>query len=305
MSVSIRLEARVSSATPSRRQFLTTAAALVTASCTRQPAPAPGSGDISTSLGAPLGLQLWSLREYLPKDLAGTLAKVRAMGFREVEGAGIWGRTAAEIRQAMDAAGLRCQSTHVGYERLRDDLHGAFAETRDFGATWIVCPWIPHEDRVTREITLAAADLFNRVGRAAAAEGLRFAYHCHGYEFVPSPEGTLFDTLAGATDPKQVEFQMDVFHAFYGGADPARLIEQHAPRVSSLHLKDLKKGAPVTAGTAVGTPDIDVPVGSGQLDMRAVLAAARKAGTAIYYLEDESADPLGNIPKSVAWLEGA
>lgn len=293
----------MSSATPTRRQFLNAAAALVTASCTRPPAPAAGPREIATTLGAPVGLQLWSLRDYLPRDLAGTLAKVRAMGFRDVEGAGPWGRAAAELRQAMDAAGLRCQSTHVGYERLRDDLPGAFDEARAFGATWIVCPWIPHEQTVTREITLAAADLFNRVGRAAAGSGLRFSYHCHGYEFLPSTEGTLFDTLAGATDPKQVEFQMDVFHAFYGGADPARLIAQHAPRVSSLHLKDLKKGAPVTAGAAVGTPDIDVPVGSGQLDMLAVLAAARTAGTAIYYLEDESADPLGNIPRSVEWLE--
>lgn len=292
------------SATPTRREFLTAAAALVAASCTRQPAPAAGPREIATTLGAPIGLQLWSLREHLPRDLAGTLAKVRAMGFREVEGAGLWGRTASELRQAMDAAGLRCQSTHVSYERLRDDLPGAFAEARTFGATWIVCPWIPHEQSVTREITLAAADLFNRAGRAAAGAGLRFGYHCHGYEFVPSPEGTLFDTLARATDPTLVEFQMDVFHAFYGGADPARLIARHAPRVSSLHLKDLKKGAPVTAGTAVGTPDIDVPVGSGQLDMQAVLAAARKAGTAIYYLEDESADPLANIPRSVEWLEG-
>ena len=120
---------------------------------------------------------------------------------------------------------------------------------------------------------------------------------------MPSTEGTLFDTLAGATDPQQVAIQVDVFHTFHGGADPAAVIAKLGPRATSLHLKDLKKGAPVIAGAGVGTADIDVPVGTGQIDMPAVLAAARKAGTSLYYVEDESATPLANIPKSLAWLQ--
>ena len=288
---------------PSRREFLTTVAAALaasraTAACAMSPLAA-----IASSLNGPVGLQLWSLREYLPKDLPGTLAKVRDMGFTEIEGAGLWGHGAADFRKALDAAGLRCQSAHMGYERLRDDAAGAFAEARSMGATWVVCPWIPHDKGFTREVTLAAVDVFNRVGAAAKAAGLRFAYHCHGYEFVPSSEGTLFDTLAGATDPQQVAIQVDVFHTYHGGADPAALIAKLGSRVTSLHLKDLKKGAPVIAGAGVGTPDIDVPVGSGQIDMPAVLTAARKAGAALYYVEDESATPLANIPKSVAWLQ--
>ncbi len=288
---------------PSRRAFLTTVAAALAAS---RATPASAMSLLAANaspLNGPVGLQLWSLREYLPKDLPGTLAKVRDMGFTEIEGAGLWGHSAADFRKALDAAGLRCQSAHMGYERLRDDAAGAFAEARSMGATWVVCPWIPHDKGFTREVTLAAVDVFNRVGAAAKAAGLRFAYHCHGYEFVPSSEGTLFDTLAGATDPQQVAIQVDVFHTYHGGADPAALITKLGSRVTSLHLKDLKKGAPVIAGAGVGTPDIDVPVGSGQIDMPAVLTAARKAGTALYYVEDESATPLANIPKSVAWLQ--
>jgi sugar phosphate isomerase/epimerase len=288
---------------PSRRAFLTTVAAALAASrATPAHAKSPLAA-IASPLNGPVGLQLWSLREYLPKDLPGTLAKVRDMGFTEIEGAGLWGHSAADFRKALDAAGLRCQSAHMGYERLRDDAAGAFAEARSMGATWVVCPWIPHDKGFTREVTLAAVAVFNRVGAAARATGLRFAYHCHGYEFVPSSEGTLFDTLAGATDPQQVAIQVDVFHTYHGGADPAALIATLGSRVTSLHLKDLKKGAPVIAGAGVGTPDIDVPVGSGQIDMPAVLTAARKAGTALYYVEDESATPLANIPKSVAWLQ--
>lgn len=288
---------------PSRREFLTTVATALAASPALSASTVSPQAAIASPLNGPIGLQLWSLREYLPKDLPGTLAKVRAMGFREVEGAGLWGHRAADFRKALDTAGLRCQSAHMGYERLRDDAAGAFAEARSLGASWVVCPWIPHDKGFTREVADGAAGLFNRVGKAARDAGLRFAYHCHGYEFVPSSEGTLFDTFAGATDPQQVAIQVDVFHAFHGGADPAALIAKLGPRATSLHLKDLKKGAPVTAGTGVGTPDIDVPVGAGQIDMEAVLTAARKAGTTLYYVEDESATPLANIPKSLAWLQ--
>ena len=289
----------------SRRQFLTTvsASALAAAAapaCTSSPSGTPAAATKNGFKGV-VGVQLWSLRDYLPKDLVGGLKQLQAMGVREVEGAGLWGRSANDLRKAMDDAGLRCQSAHMDYERLRDDSRSAFAEAKAMGATWVVCPWL--KETVNREDILKAADVFNVAAKAAHDAGLRFAYHCHGYEFIPATEGTLFDTLAQQTDASLVEFQIDVFHAFYGGADPVKLITQHGARVSSLHLKDLKKGVVVTPGKSVGTADIDVPVGTGQLDMSGILAAASAAGTQLYYVEDESADPLGHIPQSLAYLK--
>ena len=259
--------------------------------------------EIKTALNGPVGLQLWSLREYLPKDLGGTLSKIRALGFREVEGAGLWGKTVSEVRAALDAAGLRCQSAHMQFDRLRDDLGGALVEATALGARSVVCPWIPHEKTFTRDDALKAAEAFNRFGTEAAKADLRFGYHCHGYDFVPSAEGTLFETIATNTDPSRVAFQVDVFHTYHGGADPVQLIQRYKSRVTSLHLKDLKKGVAVQVGTAVGRPEDDVPVGSGQIDMPAVLRAAMNAGASIYYLEDESADPWGHIPRSLAFLK--
>ena len=259
--------------------------------------------EIKTALNGPVGLQLWSLREYLPKDLGGTLSKIRALGFREVEGAGLWGKTVSEVRAALDAAGLRCQSAHMQFDRLRDDLKGALVEATALGARSVVCPWIPHEKTFTRDDALKAAEAFNRFGTEAAKADLRFGYHCHGYDFVPSAEGTLFETIATNTDPSRVAFQVDVFHTYHGGADPVQLIQRYKSRVTSLHLKDLKKGVAVQVGTAVGRPEDDVPVGSGQIDMPAVLRAAMNAGASIYYLEDESADPWGHIPRSLAFLK--
>jgi sugar phosphate isomerase/epimerase len=286
----------------SRREFLSSVASALAV-----PAGARAwngaQEEITTVLNGPVGLQMWSLREYLPKDLAGTLAKVRAMGFREVEGAGLWNHTVAELKAALDAAGLRCQSAHMGFERLRDDAPGAFAEATALGARWVVCPWIPHDKEFTRDDALKSAESFNTFAAAANAAGLRFAYHGHGYEMLPSPEGTRFDTLAQNTDPKRVFFQVDVFHTLHGGANPVDLINRYAGRVTSLHLKDLKKGVAITKGTGTATADVDVPLGTGQVDWPGVLRAAVKAGASLYYVEDESADPWGHIPQSQQYLK--
>jgi sugar phosphate isomerase/epimerase len=286
----------------SRREFLSTVAAGIAVPASSR-VRVPVQEEIKTVLNGPVGLQMWSLREYLPKDLPGTLAKVRAMGFREVEGAGLWKHTVADLKAALDSAGLRCQAAHMGFARLRDDASGAFAEAKALGASWVVCPWIPHEKEFTREDGLKSAEAFNEFGSAAEAAGLRFAYHCHGYEMLPSPEGTRFETLAQNTDPKQVLFQVDVFHTLHGGTNPVDLINRYASRVTSLHLKDLKKGVAITKGTATATPDVDVPLGTGQVDWPAVLRAAMKAGASLYYVEDESADPWGHIPQSLQYLK--
>lgn len=287
----------------SRRHFLSTLAAGAAAPAGLR-AWLSSQEEIKTVLNGPVGVQMWSFREYLPKDLKGTLAKIRAMGFRDVEGAGLWKLTAADLRAALDSAGLRCQSAHMQFGRLRDDAQGAFAEAKALGATWVVCPWIDHQKEFTRDDALKSAEVFNKVGAAAEAAGLRFAYHCHGYEMLPSPEGTRFDTLAKNTDPKRVSFQIDVFHALHGGGDPVDLINRYASRVTSLHLKDLKKGVTVPKGTGVGTPEDDVALGSGQVDWPTVLRAAVKAGASLYYVEDESADPWGHIPQSLQYLKG-
>ena len=289
-----------------RRSFLTTVAAGLGASAIRPAwSQAADRAEIKTALNGPVGLQLWSLREYGPKDLPGTLAKVRAMGFREVEGAGLWKHGLSEFKAALDTAGLGCTSAHMDLDRLRDKTAEALAEAKGMGATWVVCPWIPHgKTGFTRDDALKAADTFNKIGKAAGDAGLRFGYHCHGYEFVPATEGTLFDTLAQAADPATVTFQIDVFHAHHGGADVPKLILKHKSRVTSLHLKDVKKGEKIVAGTAGAGPEVDVPVGTGQVDYPAVLRAAVAAGTLKYFVEDESKDPLAHIPQSVSYLEG-
>jgi sugar phosphate isomerase/epimerase len=290
---------------PSRRAFLTTVGAGLSASALASRWTwAAGAPTIKSPLNGPIGLQLWSLREYLPKDLPGTLARVRAMGFEVVECAGLWKHTLPEFRAALDTAGLRCTSAHIGYERLRDDLSGGLAEAKGLGAAEVICAWIPHKETFTREDALEAGEMFNGVGKAARDAGLRFGYHTHGYENVPSTEGTLFDTLAKAVDPALVFFQVDVFHTYHGGGDPVKLMTKYSGRVRSLHLKDISKTHPVEPGHGTAPAEADVPVGTGQIDWPAVLRAAMKAGAVEYFVEDESKDPLAHIPLSIAYLQG-
>jgi sugar phosphate isomerase/epimerase len=289
---------------PSRRSFLTTMAAGLGTAALRPGFIHAAAPEVKTALGAPVGLQLYSLRVDLPKNVAGTLARVRELGIVEVESAGLAGLDAAGFRAALDKAGLRCQGAHIGLERLEQDAAGAFKEAKALGARHVTTAWIPHEKgKFSREVVMKTAEAFNRFGKEAKAEGLRYSYHCHGYEFVPSPEGTLFDTLAKNTDPALLGFEIDVFWAKAGGADPAALIAAHPGRVPLLHVKDMEKGLSYPAGTSGAPDDTNVAVGSGQIDWPAVFRAAQASRTEIYYLEDESKRVWDQLPKSLEYLK--
>jgi sugar phosphate isomerase/epimerase len=262
--------------------------------------PAAGMG---ASFKGPLALQLYSVREELKKDVPGTLAKVREMGFQYVElGGGYYGLTPDEFRLALVKAQLKPVSMHAGFDLLEKDLDRVVAEARIFGVEYVGCAWIPHGKGFTAADVTRAATVFNRAGERLQAAGFKFMYHLHGYEFVQDGTGTLFDRLAEATNPKTVFFQNDVFWAHHGGADPAALLRKYPQRFRLVHLKDMKKG---TVGNLTGqAPDeTSVALGSGQVDMVAVLKAAREIGIAWYVIEEESHTPLVHIPAGLRFLE--
>ena len=253
-----------------------------------------------------LGLQLYSLRATtLAKGLPASLDQAKAWGFTEVEGGGSVGSvTAEQIRAALDARGLKSPSMHVQYERLTKDLAGVIHDAKTLGAGLIICPWVPHDGAFDETLMKKAAEDFNRWGEACHAEGITFGYHPHGYEFVPGTQKgeTMFDDLVRATKPENVSFEMDVFWAVHGGANPVKLLEKYPTRWVALHVKDIRKGAPVglTTGHA---PDTDnVTVGQGQIDWKSVLTAAQKVGVKYYFIEDETPTPLECISGSLAYL---
>jgi sugar phosphate isomerase/epimerase len=266
----------------------------------------PREVNLTADFQGPLGVQLYSFRDAFRTDVPGTLQRVRALGIREVELAGTYGMNAQQFRQALDATGLSATSMHVGYERLRDSLPAALAEAKALGVKYVGTAWIPHPDGpITAQLARQAAGDFDRWGKAARAEGLQFFYHVHGYEFKPGADGVLpMDVLMKQTDPDAVKFEMDVFWASLPGNDPVALLKKYPGRWKLMHIKDMKKGVATGVHTGSANPDSsEVPAGTGQIDYRGVLRAAKEVGVEKYYLEDETVRPFETVPVSIRWLE--
>lgn len=274
---------------------LVTAAGLVaTAACHRAPAAAERP---------PLGVQLWSFREQAGTDPAAMLRMVRGMGLTHVETAGTYGMPAARLATLLSDAGLRATSMHVSYEDLKNKPDAVIADARALGARYVGIAWYPHGTGGFTEADArrAIAD-FNAFGRVMRAAGLRFFYHNHGYEPVPYGDGTLLDLIIRETDPELVTFEMDVLWTWHPGVDPVALIRKHPGRFRLMHIKDMRPG--VARGSLSGglPAEQHAPIGEGQVPWAALMAAARADGFEHFYIEDETTDPVGNVPKSIAYL---
>lgn len=257
---------------------------------------------INKTLQNKIGLELYSVRRELQKDVPGTLQKVKAMGINEVEVSGFFGYTPEDFKKALDNAGLKPTSMLCSYEQLRDSLDVMIQHCKLFGIHYLGTAWIPHDNSFTREEAVGAANLFNKAGSQLKEHGIHFFYHAHGYEFLPTAQGTLFDLMADIMNKGIADFQLDVFWVTRGGANPTALLNKYPHRFLSLHLKDLANG--YATGDSTGTaPDVSsVVLGKGQVDWKSVLDAAIKNGVQQYFIEDESEDAMNQIPQTLEYL---
>lgn len=264
-------------------------------------APAAGAGT-GKSFKGPVGLQLYSLRDQFKKDVPGTLQEVKDFGIKYVELAGTYGMSASDFKTQLDQHGLTAVSAHFGFDEYRDKLDEVIQQAKALHLKYAGCAWIPHQkfdEKTCRE----AISVFNRAGEALAKEGIKFFYHTHGYEFKPYGDGTLFDLLVKETNPKYVSYEMDILWIVNPGQDPVQLLNKYGSRFKLMHLKDLKKGFPTGPNAPVASPNDDVVLGTGEIDMPAVLKAAKKAGVKWYFIEDESSVSEKQIPESLRYLE--
>ena len=209
-------------------------------------AAASAYGDATSFFNKHLGLQLYSLRDTMKKDVPKALDQAKAWGMTEVEfGANdAKGMTDEEFVAAIKERGLKAVGAHFTYEWLQQDIDKCVRRAQALGVRYAICTAIPHPD-LTEAQTHAAASAFNKWGAAFAAAGIRFAYHTHGHEFHPSSAGngdTDFDVLMRETDPKLVCVEMDVFWVAHAGQDPIQLFNKYPDRFALMHLKDLRKG---------------------------------------------------------------
>lgn len=236
-----------------------------------------------------LSVQLYTVREALSKDLAGTLAQIKEIGLEYVELAGDYGKSAAEWKEMLDSLGLKVSASHTGIDALKGDLDKVIADTQTLGYKYVVIPWVGEDirsmgwDEFARSIEPIATKL--------KEAGLTLAYHNHDFEF---QNGGL--DLFYATAPADlVKAQLDLAWVKIGGEDPAAYIRKHADRTPLVHLKDFDP---------TKTPQW-TPAGEGTMDYDSILAACQEAGVEFGSIElDESpeGDEVGSVRKSYEFL---
>jgi sugar phosphate isomerase/epimerase len=240
-----------------------------------------------------VGLQLYTVRDLMKADLPGTIAKVAAIGYKEVEFAGYFGRTPAQIRDIVRRNGLTSPSSHLSFDSLENGWQKQLDDAKAAGHEWVTIAYIAEEKRKTLDDWKRIADLFNRAAAQAKKADLHFAYHNHDFEIRPIEGTRPLDLLLTSTDPKLVDFEMDLYWVVFGGGSPIDFFNRYPKRFKLVHVKD-----------SAGPPDNKmVDVGQGKIDFRQIFAQSEKAGIKHYFVEhDKPADPIATITNSYNYL---
>jgi sugar phosphate isomerase/epimerase len=249
------------------------------------------------------GMVSYTYRASFAKDPAATLDTLKSLGITDIEFSNLFGKTAAELRKLMDERGIKCSSFGVSYGDALDKTQEVGNNAKTLGAKFVRVAWVPHQGAFTLAMAEKTVADFNTIGKKLKDEfDLTFCYHNHGYEFEKHEDGTLLDYIIQKTDPKYVSFELDVLWAFFPGGDPAALLLKYPKRYKLMHMKDLRKG--IEGNLSGGTPVVnDVALGTGQLDIPAILKAARKSAIEHYYIEDESPSYATQVLQTMAYLK--
>jgi sugar phosphate isomerase/epimerase len=253
-----------------------------------------------------LGMQLYTVRTEMEKDVDGTLAKVAAIGYKEVEFAGYFKRTPAQIRDGLKKAGLTAPAAHIDYPSLAGDKLPAMIEAAQvIGHRYLVNPWIDESLRKEPDIWKRVAETFNRAGAATQKAGIQFAYHNHHFEFAPVDGKLPYELLLEQCDPKLVKMELDLCWISAAGKDPLDYFANYPGRFPLVHVKGLSKKpeggatAPIQTVmpslTDVGTNDV--------VDWKRIFAKSEQAGIQHYFVEhDIPKDPYESLKASYNYL---
>jgi sugar phosphate isomerase/epimerase len=244
---------------------------------------------------ATIGMQLYTVRRELEKDFEGTLARVAALGYREVEFAGYVNQPPKEVKALLARHRLISPAAHVQLTTLNGSLLEMIEAAHIIDHKYLLVAYLPAEERKSLDDYKRLADLFNKVGAQLKKAGLQFAYHNHDFEFIPMDGQIPYDLLLERTDPQTVKMEMDLHWIVKGGAKPVEYFEKHPGRYHLLHVKDME-AAPTRSFTEVGR---------GIIDFKTIFAHAGKAGVRHYFVEqDETAgSPFESLKISMDYLK--
>ncbi|MGD8499424.1 MAG: sugar phosphate isomerase/epimerase [Phycisphaerales bacterium] len=223
----------------------------------------------------PVGLQLYSVREDCKRDLPGTIAAVGKMGYKGVEFAGYYDRSAQQLRKMLDDNGLVCCGTHTGLDTLLgDNLAPTIEFNRTIGNKYLVVPGLPEKYRKSHQAWLDTAKLFNELAEKVKPHGMLVGYHNHSIEFKAMDGELPWDTFYGNTR-KDVIMQLDVGNAIHGGVDPLPYIYRYPERAITVHVKEFSK----TNNKAL--------VGEGDVNWKAFFALCEAVGATEWYIVEQ------------------
>ena len=266
-----------------------------------------------------VGVQLYTVRAAMKTDFEGTIAKVAAVGYKEVEFAGIlapdkgyFGRSPKDVRAILDKNGLSSPSCHIDYDLVEKKWPEALEAAKIVGHSYIICPWIDEKQRAQPGGWKRAANLFNKAGEASKKAGIQFGYHNHSFEFDPalSLDGKLpYDFLLAETDPKLVTMELDLCWISVAGKDPLDYFEKYPGRFPLVHVKDWIKDSSTPSeykgamGQSVKFGGRMADVGQGSINWKKLFAHSEKAGIQHYFVEnDEPKSAFDDIKISYDYL---
>jgi sugar phosphate isomerase/epimerase len=240
---------------------------------------------------ARVGVQLYTVRTEMQKGVERTLEQIARIGYKEVEFAGYFDRPAKEIKALLDRVGLAAPAAHsADLNAIRGNFAKALEDATTIGHRWVVCAWLPDDARSVDGYKKAAAE-FNRAGELARKAGVRFAYHNHDFEFKSLGNTTGFDVLLAETDPKLVEFELDLFWITKGKHDPLEYFAKHAGRFPLVHVKDMTASGDMT------------DVGAGSIPWAKLFAKRKQAGIQHFFVEhDQPKAPFESVGASYRYL---
>jgi sugar phosphate isomerase/epimerase len=244
---------------------------------------------------ARIGVQLYTVRTLMEKDVEDTLRRVAEIGYQEVEFAGYFNRAPSALRQTLDSLGLSAPAAHVGLNDLEGErLPRTLDAATTVGHRYLIVAWMPPEARKTLDDWKRISERFNKAGEAVKARDIQFAYHNHDFEFVPIDGKIPLDVMLEATDPSLVRMELDLYWIAKGGGDWRAYFARWPGRFKLVHVKD-----------SAGPPQHEQrDVGAGMLPFAEIFAQRASAGIEHFFVEhDEPADPLASIRASYNHLK--
>ncbi|NLY31004.1 MAG: sugar phosphate isomerase/epimerase [Firmicutes bacterium] len=238
-------------------------------------------------MSIPIGLQLYSLRKAAAQDFIGVLKTVAAMGYEGVEFAGYGGLQASELKTILGDLGLKAVGSHVGFQQLDQELNQVVDYNLELGNHYIICPAPPRE--LIAESTVddwrAFAEKMTEIGMKVKEQGLQLGYHNHAWEFKTFDGEYVLDIFYANTDGDSVIAEIDLGWTFHAGVDPVAYMQKHQDRCPLVHVKDFKRGGPQTE------------VGTGDIDLAGIVAAAPEVGIQWFIIETEeyNMDPKDSV----------